>query len=760
MDCTSSGQFQGAGLSTATVTPGSYGPYCATDAAVTLGGTPSGGTWSGTGVTGSIANGFTFNPATAGVGTFVLTYSVPTSSTACANSATTSVTVNPLATVTPGSYGPYCATDAAVTLGGTPSGGTWSGTGVTGSIANGFTFNPATAGVGTFVLTYSVPTSSTACANSATTSVTVNPLATVTPGSYGPYCATDAAVTLGGTPSGGTWSGTGVTGSIANGFTFNPATAGVGTFVLTYSVPTSSTACANSATTSVTVNPLATVTPGSYGPYCATDAAVTLGGTPSGGTWSGTGVTGSIANGFTFNPATAGVGTFVLTYSVPTSSTACANSATTSVTVNPLATVTPGSYGPYCATDAAVTLGGTPSGGTWSGTGVTGSIANGFTFNPATAGVGTFVLTYSVPTSSTACANSATTSVTVNPLATVTPGSYGPLCVGGSAISLSGTPSGGTWSGTGVSGSVAAGFTFTPSNAGSFTLTYAVAATATACANSATTSVTVNNCYGHIFPTQTTCNDYKNQTATPLTQVCFTKKGQSITNATPGVFFYYATITAPSSSFCVNVLQTNPCTSGYFALQQDQLIAWSSSCTKVGTTQTVTKTADGQYKVCITGATLGETIIISAKYDTKSIVGTTPPKSDCTYGFATQIGGVTQSGSEGSLKITSNCTSSSVAAATATGEPVADAASLTTSVYPNPTHSDATITFSAPNAGRAELVVYNALGAKVVTLYDGQVAAGEVKSVALKGANLATGTYFYRVNVNGVSKTNRFVIMK
>jgi hypothetical protein len=94
------------------------------------------------------------------------------------------------------------------------------------------------------------------------------------------------------------------------------------------------------------------------------------------------------------------------------------------------------------------------------------------------------------------------------------------------------------------------------------------------------------------------------------------------------------------------------------------------------------------------------------------------------------------------------------------GQFEAEASSFMTSVYPNPTHSDATITFSAPKAGHAVLTVYNALGAKVATLYDGQVQTGEVKALALQGANLATGTYFYRVSINGITKTNRFNIIK
>ena len=52
------------------------------------------------------------------------------------------------------------------------------------------------------------------------------------------------------------------------------------------------------------------------------------------------------------------------------------------VPVYPLPVVSTGSYGPYCAGGAAVTLGGSPSGGSWSGDGVSGGV-----FTPSAAGV-------------------------------------------------------------------------------------------------------------------------------------------------------------------------------------------------------------------------------------------------------------------------------------------------------------------------------------------------------------------------------------
>jgi hypothetical protein len=78
------------------------------------------------------------------------------------------------------------------------------------------------------------------------------------------------------------------------------------------------------------------------------------------------------------------------------------------VTVNPLPIVNTGSYGPVCIDASPVSLSGTPSGGTWSGTGVTGS-----TFNIQTAGVGVHQVIYTY-TDVNGCSASDTTSITVN----------------------------------------------------------------------------------------------------------------------------------------------------------------------------------------------------------------------------------------------------------------------------------------------------------------------------------------------------------
>src|SRR5690606_13229374 len=317
---------------------------------------------------------------------------------------------------------------AAITLAGTPAGGTFTGTGVTGN-----SFDPATAGVGTHTITYAF-TDANGCSNSGTTTITVNALPVVDAGTYAPVCIDATAVTLAGTPAGGTFSGTGVAGN-----NFDPASAGAGTHTITYNY-TDGNGCAASATTTITVNNLPVVDAGTYAPVCIDATAVTLAGTPAGGTFSGTGVTGN-----SFDPNAAGAGTHTITYNY-TDANGCAASATTTITVNALPVVDAGTYAPVCIHAPAITLAGTPAGGTFSGAGVTGN-----SFDPNAAGAGTHTITYNY-TDANGCAASATTDITVNPIPVLDAGTYAPVCVAGAAITLVGSPAGGTFSGPGVTG--------------------------------------------------------------------------------------------------------------------------------------------------------------------------------------------------------------------------------------------------------------------------------------------------------------------
>jgi len=131
------------------------------------------------------------------------------------------------------------------------------------------------------------------------------------------------------------------------------------------------------------------------------------GGSPAGGVYSGTGV---LANGLTFDPAVAGAGTHMLTYTY-TDQNNCTNLISHPLTISALPTVTLDPVAAVCITSPAVTLTASPEGGSFSGTGVSGNV-----FDPSISGAGAFTVTYSFTDTITDCIVTSSQLVTVNAL--------------------------------------------------------------------------------------------------------------------------------------------------------------------------------------------------------------------------------------------------------------------------------------------------------------------------------------------------------
>ncbi len=159
----------------------------------------------------------------------------------------------------------------------------------------------------------------------------------------------------------------------------------------------------------IAINALPTVTQAAFSDVCSSGGAVNLvGGSPSGGSYSGTG-----ASGTQFDPAVSGLGSFPLTYTY-TDGNGCTNSAIETITVIQGPTVTLSTFSDVCDTDAFFTLtGGNPSNGTYSGPGVTGGV-----FDPSAAGVGTHTITYTF-TDGNGCDGTANETITVNDCASL-----------------------------------------------------------------------------------------------------------------------------------------------------------------------------------------------------------------------------------------------------------------------------------------------------------------------------------------------------
>jgi hypothetical protein len=79
--------------------------------------------------------------------------------------------------------------------------------------------------------------------------------------------------------------------------------------------------------------------------------------------------------------------------------------------------------------------------------------------------------------------------------------------------------------------------------------------------------------------------------------------------------------------------------------------------------------------------------------------------------------------------------------------------------FPNPFKSSTNISFRLAKAGFVSLNVYDLTGRKVQTLIQEKRNAGQ-HSVKFSGYNLAAGTYIYRLEADGYSKTGRMILEK
>ncbi|HJW28756.1 MAG TPA: hypothetical protein VJ508_05835, partial [Saprospiraceae bacterium] len=436
---------------------------------IALGGVPPGGTWTGMGVSGNQMTGYVFDPS---VGTQTLTYTVADGNN-CTNSATTMITVNPLPMVTcPAGFSTCVNTDPFALTGGMPGGGDYSGDGVVFNL-----FNPGLAGIGPHTITYTV-TDGNMCTNTCTFVITVNalPILACPPNGF-EVCLNFGLynlLSLGITPAGGNFTGAGVMGN-----TFDPVAAGVGTHPITYAYTDPMTNCTSSCTFNALVDGLPMVTcPANSNTCINTPPYALTGGIPNNGTYSGPGVSMN-----TFDPSIAGTGVKTITYTV-TDGNSCSSSCTFTITVNALPTVTCPLNSSTCITTPPYALtGGMPLGGTYSGLGVSMNL-----FFPAIAGPGPHLITYTYTDPMTNCTNSCTFTITVDVVPVVT-------CPGNSTVCelqppfalVGGMPSGGTYSGVGVSMNM-----FNPSVAGPgpHTITYTYTTTG-GCMASCTFVITV-----------------------------------------------------------------------------------------------------------------------------------------------------------------------------------------------------------------------------------------------------------------------------
>lgn len=362
----------------------------------------------------------------------------------CQKSDAIAVSIYALPTVDAGTNQSMCLSQGTLQLTGSPSGGTWSGSGVNSSGL----FTAST--TGNFTLTYSY-TNANGCTNTDQTVVSVTTPTPINGGSDEDICLNSGNLQL---PAVGTWSGSPL---VTSGGLFTPSS--IGTYNLT--VTSGSPGCTVSDNVIVQVRPLPVVDAGASVSICNGQTA-SLNGTASS-------TNGSITV-IDWNGSSLGADGVLNTTATPTSTSSytltvtdsenCSASDNMTVTVNNYPTVQAGSDVTLCSNSGPYTLPGfSPTGGAWTGSGVSGIGV----FTPTI--TGSFVLTYTY-TPASGCTASDQLTVTVVPPGSVNAGSDVSLCLNSSAHQLLTT---GTWSG---SAWVTSGGLFTPGQTGTYNLTY------------------------------------------------------------------------------------------------------------------------------------------------------------------------------------------------------------------------------------------------------------------------------------------------
>jgi gliding motility-associated-like protein len=339
----------------------------------------------------------------------------------CLSSNTTTVIVNPLPVVNPGSNSPVCTGGSLNLNVGAAASYTWSGpNGYSSNVQNPTIANASSSLAGVYSVTV---TSAAGCVDFNSVTVAVTPVPTIFPTNTGPYCV-NAPINLSSSVAGTSYAWTG-----PNGFTSaaqNPniassQTVNAGVYNVTV---TTAGGCLNVGSTNVVVNPLPNPVALSNSPVCANQPINFTGSSAVSYTWSGPGLNSNSQNPNIGSASAVNSGNY--SFGV-TDANGCVNFTTTAVTVNPLPV--PVVNSPTACANGSFTL--TASGGNtyvWSGplgfaSGQQNPVLSNVSVNMS--GPYNVLVTSAQGCTSTAVANA---SVTPNPIPSASTG--GPVCTG------------------------------------------------------------------------------------------------------------------------------------------------------------------------------------------------------------------------------------------------------------------------------------------------------------------------------------------
>ena len=80
--------------------------------------------------------------------------------------------------------------------------------------------------------------------------------------------------------------------------------------------------------------------------------------------------------------------------------------------------------------------------------------------------------------------------------------------------------------------------------------------------------------------------------------------------------------------------------------------------------------------------------------------------------------------------------------------------------YPNPFNPSTTINYDLAVDGYVSILVYDALGREVATLFSGDQVAGTNYQVTWNAADQASGAYFLRMTAGNYTNTQKLMLVK
>lgn len=265
------------------------------------------------------------------------------------------------------------------------------------------------------------------------------------------------------------------------------------------------------------------------------------------------------------------------------------------------------------------------------------------------------------------------------------------------------------------------------------------------CSTTATVTIAEPaNCGGHFYHTTVSCSGFL-AGSTGLANVCYASSNGTVTNSTPGMFFYYTKITSPvNGSFTVDVVQTKGCNGfKFFNIHQgNQLLVFNGSCTKVATGVQINSSTG---RVTINNATIGQQFVISVKYNVKSIIGSTYAGAapTCQYDFVCKIGGNAVNGTAGSINVVPGCSVPEPRVMISSND-IEEMQPIGITALPNPSASYFSIRINNGDNSPAEVRITDVYG-KLIQV-NNKVNAGSTLQV---GQSWSKGVYFAEIRQGG-----------